>query len=288
LGRRSPGEKDKAKMISNTTNRTCLTLAAVFAALAGIALCPASSRADFEFVTGNASNNYTVSAGQAGSVSAEAYFVVGNGTITMYLANLTSGLQAQGQAISGISFTVSAPPNTSLGLTSAAGDVVNVDTNGNFTAANPPYQTFTGSSSPVLATWAASNTPNNVTDVGTPGHIDGNSSPDYMIVGPNASFQSNGTQFNPYFQSTATAPFSSVPGQGQAVVFQLTADGAKSASQISNVTFYFGTGPDGHASGNSPTSVVPVPSSAILLGVGFLGLLGFAGVRRRPKARAAA
>jgi hypothetical protein len=239
------------------------------AALAVLSVGARQAHADFMF-TGSAPSS-------DGPVSAEAYFVLGNGTITLYLANLTSGLQGQGQAISGITFTVSAPPNTSLSLTSAAGDVTTL-TNG--TLSSPAYTTFAASGG-IAANWAAQ-TNNNVTDIGNP------SDPHYLILGPNASFSGNGgTNFNPYFESMATSAENlSTASQDDSVVFVLDAPGLLSGSTISNVVFNFGTSLPEHTAngvpnGPGPNVAVPEPASLTLLGVGAFALFGYTWRRRK-------
>jgi hypothetical protein len=228
-------------------------------ALAVLAVAPGSARADFMFTASGSSSD--------GPLNAEAYFVVGNGTITLYLANLTSGTQSQGDAISGIKFTVSAPPNTSLTLSSVAGRVVDLS-GGTFTAETPAYQTFNASGG-VAANWAVQSN-NNVTDIGNP------SNPHYLIVGPNASFSGGGgTNFNPYFQSLATSAenLSTAP-PSDSVKFVLNAPGVTANSTISNVTFNFGTSPNEHtATGvGGPPPAVPEPTSFALAAVGFVAL----------------
>ena len=244
--------------------------AASLLALAALAFAPASARADFQF-TGSASSS-------DGPVSAEAYFTLQNDQITLYVANLTSGLQGQGQAISGITFTTTAPAASSLSLTTVAGRVVNL-AHGTFTPETPAYQTFNASSG-VAASWAVQSN-NNVTDLGNP------SNPHYMIVGPNASFQGNGgTNFNPYFQSTATAAtdLSAAP-QGSSVVFVLSAPNVTSASTIDNVVFTFGTSPNEHTANGSGgfTHPTPEPATMTMLGIAIASLTGY-GWRRRKQA----
>jgi hypothetical protein len=239
-----------------------------------LALAPASAQADFEFTASGTSSD--------GPLAAEAYFTLQNGEITLYVANLTSGVQSQGDAISGIQFTVSAPPDTSLTLQSAAGNVLQLS-NGTFTQQG--YQTFTASGG-VAANWAAQ-TNNNVTDIGNP------SNPHYLIVGPNASFSGGGgTNFNPYFQSTATAATDLATGpQGSSVVFVLSAPGATSGSTISNVVFNFGTSPNEHTANGtggfvSPPTTAPEPGTLVLALTGTAGLGLFAVLRRRGASRA--
>lgn len=236
-------------------------------ALAVLAIAPGSARADFMFTASGTSSD--------GPLNAEAYFVLGTDTITLYLANLTSGTQSQGDAISGIKFTVSAPPNNSLSLTSVSGDVVNLS-GGTFTGANPLYQT-----NPSNSKWSATSV-NNVTDLG-------NGAPNFLIVGPNASFNGNGgTNFNPYFQTHATSAenLSTAP-QGDSVKFVLNAPGATSASTISNVIFNFGTSPNEHTASGTLTTPVPVPSSMLLALTGF-GSFGLMGARQLLRKRVAA
>jgi len=229
-------------------------------ALAVLAVAPGSAHAGFMFTASGTSSD--------GPLNAEAYFVLGTNTITLYVANLTSGTQSQGDAISGIKFTVTSPPNSSLSLTSVSGDVVTLS-GGTFTGANPLYQT-----NPSNSKWAATSA-NNVTDLG-------NGNPNFMIVGPNASFSGNGgTNFNPYFQTHATSAedLSTAP-QGDSVKFVLSAPGVTTSSTISNVTFNFGTSPNEHTASGV---LVPVPSSMVLALTGFasFGLVGAQQLRRK-------
>jgi hypothetical protein len=152
--------------------------------------------------------------------------------------------------------------------------------NGSFTGQG--YQTFNASGG-IAANWSATTT-NNITDIGNP------SNPHYMIVGPNASFSGNGgTNFNPYFQSTATTAFKSVPAQGNAVEFDLSAAGVTGSSIISHVVFNFGTSPSEHTLNGTGVTVLstPAPSSALLVGLGGVFLIGFAGLARRRRATTA-
>jgi hypothetical protein len=217
------------------------------------------------------------------ALDAEAYFAFGKDTLTIYLANLQSGINSQGQAISGLQFNIGNPTITPS-ISKVFGETVNVS-GGRF--GTQTYQSFDGSSNPAYANWAiTSNSPNNMTDLGS-------GAPQYLIVGPSANFSgvgNNGSKFNPYFQSNATAVFNAPPTtQGDAVVFVLSASGLTSDSIISGVKFEFGTGPDTTLSGSpgpgtGPGGEVitnPAPSSAILFSLGGLALLGFMAQSRR-------
>lgn len=240
----------------------------------GVALiAPTSVFAGFVLPTGQ---EFTANVTQSGTqYAAEAYFVLGNGTITLYVANLESSTSSQGQAISGISFSVT-PPDANLTVTGVAGNVTSVS-NGTFGSST--YQTFTatpvsqGKGAPSVETaanWAATST-NNVTDLGS-------GAPSYLIVGPTAQYNGNGgDKFNPYFQSTATSAFTAgdTVSQGFAVQFNLTATNIDAKSIISDVVFNFGTSPNEATANGIPVPVInavatPAPPSVVLLGLGGL------------------
>ena len=267
-----------------TKNHTRLAQpAAIFIALAALAFAPASALADFEFTTNSGATD------SDGSLSAKAYFTLQNGQITLYLANLTSGAQAQGQAISGITFMVNGQTDTSLSLKSVAGNVVNLN-GGTFSP--PSYQTFNASGTPATAAnWAYDNTIDKTLTL----NAFNPSNPNYMIVGPNASFSGNGgSNFNPYFQSTATTePDLAEAPLGSSVVFALNAPGITANSTISSVNLFFGTGPDIEVGTNGgfvlggQSTVLPEPSTIVLALTGFVSF-GLAGLRRRRQQRAGA
>ena len=248
-------------------------------ALFVLAFKPSFADADYMFTA-----SQTATSTQS-ALDAEAYFAFGTNTVTIYLANLESGINSQGQAISGLKFNIGNPTITPS-MSTVSGNTVSV-TSGTF--GTQTYKSFDGSSNPAYANWAiTSNNPNNMTVLGS-------GTPEYMIVGPSAKFNgkgNNGENFNPYFQSNATAVFNAPPTQGDAVVFVLSATGLTSSSVISGVSFEFGTGPDTTLSGSSGTGpggevITPAPSSAILLSLGGLALLGFMALSRRRSLAAA-
>jgi hypothetical protein len=230
---------------------------AVALAYVALAFVAGPARADYEFTTEVGASN-----GNDGPVSAEAYFTLQNGQITVYLANLTSGSQNQGQAISGIMFKVDGVLSTSLTLTSVSGNEVSLS-NGTFSS--PTYKTFTASGNPATAAdWAYDN-PNNGVDK-TTSLNDAAQNPHHMILGPNPSFSgSGGGNFNPYFETTATAltDLATAP-KGSAVVFVLTGSNVTTSSKISDVNFFFGTSPDDVEIADDVITSVPAPSSLVL------------------------
>jgi hypothetical protein len=225
-----------------------------------IAFTPIAAQADFIFTASGTGKQGD------GPLNAEAYFAVGNGTITLYVANLLPSTADQGQGISGVQFSVSGLSGN-MSLSSVSGDLVTLNSVGTFSS--PTYSTFTPSSNPANADWGFTSTtnPGLLTDIGN----SSTSNPHYMILGPNAQFAGGGgTNFNPYFQSQATKEFTSAPTQGAAIEFILNAPGVTSNSTISGVTFEFGTGPDTKLPG---VLAVPAPSSVVLLGIGLAFIL---------------
>jgi hypothetical protein len=211
---------------------------------------------------------YEVSgSGSDGALAAEADFSIGNGTITVVLKNLQTNLGSAGQAISGLTFTASGLQSPAgLSLVSYSGDAVNVNADGSIT----DFGTTTYSGS-ILSNghWGAFSS-NGMTAL-TGGQ------PDHMILGP-PKYATNGNvvgkgQFNPWFENSAT--------------FVLNAPGVTTDSTISNVDFFFGTGPDSHLNGVPKSVVTPAPPSVILLGVGAVSIAGFAALSRRRRRLAA-
>jgi hypothetical protein len=91
-----------------------------------------------------------------------------------------------------------------------------------------------------------------------------------MILGP-PKYATNGNvvgkgQFNSWFENSATFVFNA---SGVVVT----------NSTISDVVFFFGTGPDTKLNG----VLAPAPPSVILFGVGAIGIAGFAALSRRRR-----
>jgi len=223
-------------------------------------LSPGIASADFTFTTGTVSSS-------DGNLSAEAVFQLSKDAITVIVTNLQSGIVSVGQTVSGISFSVDAPPATSFTLQSIAGVLVDVDTNG--TATYPDQgkvTTYSGSALPD-GRWHLTDTPPNLIALG-------GGQPDHLVLGPanssgnysSAKGSLNG-QFNPFFQNSVT--------------LVLSAPGVTDKSTISNVVFNFGTGVKEHTAPGGPgtTSLTPEPSTMALALSGFVGF-GLAGVRR--------
>jgi hypothetical protein len=268
--------------------------AATLLALAAVALVSPSARADYQYISNPGSDN-------DGTLSAEAYFTLQSNQITVYLANLISGNQAQGQAISGVTFTVSGLTG-SLSLQTVSGTEAMLD-NGSFTS--PSYKTFSASGTPAeAANWAYGDNAdiNNSKTAALNAfqdNTDSQSHPFHMIVGPSANFSGGGGgNFNPYFLSAATSAedLATAP-QGDSVQFVLSAPGVTAGSTISSVSLFFGTGADKelgstggftNGGGGNQGGPVPEPGSLALLGIGCTSLFGWMASRRRRVGKVAA
>jgi hypothetical protein len=90
------------------------------AALSLLVLVPAGTRADYVFETGSPPGT-SVSTSD-GPVLGKADFTLGNGTISIVLTNLQTGMTSQGQALSSISFQLT--PGSISSLTSVVAPII--------------------------------------------------------------------------------------------------------------------------------------------------------------------
>jgi hypothetical protein len=239
--------------------RICSTLALMF-------LC-------FGLAPGGAWAGYVVTASGTdtdGPIAAKAVFTAGNGYIQVVLYNTQSGNASPGQSVSQFFFQVNGLSGPT-GVSSVSGNTINFATNtaGTVTNGNPAdyhwgFDTHNG----VYALLDVSSGQWN----GPPGQ------PQYMIIGPNAAAGPLQNSFNPFFNSWATFIVTD-PG--------ITVNTALNASDITNVQFGFGTGPETVLNG-SQSPVVPAPPSIVLCAIGGIGFAGFLIVRSRRRQLAAA
>jgi hypothetical protein len=232
---------------------------AALLALSGLAFAPARAAAGFDYIASPGS----MSGDQP--VSAEATFSFSSGQITITLANLQTNTRSSSQAISGISFTISNPSSTTLTLVNVAGDLINPNA--------PNALTDLGNTTYIGGT--LSNSHWGVSGLGITALTGGK--PNHMIIGPDngTGMYPNGNNgldnFDPYFRTT---------GSG-GVTFLLHATDVTSNTQITGVTFFFGTGPDNGPHGTNGVSPNPAPPSVVLLGLGGICLAGYAVRARR-------
>jgi len=175
-----------------------------------------------------------------GSVDATGSVVVGNGTVTVVLTDLTENPISSGQTLSGIEFTVSGETSAAT-LASSSGDTSTINPDGTYTP---------GAYASHLGHWGAASDVN-LSAINLVGHM-----PYDLIIGPDnaGGFSNAGTyshangglaNFDPYVLGTAT--------------FTLNVPGVTSSSTITGVAFEFGTNPD--AVDAAVTTAVPEPGN---------------------------
>jgi hypothetical protein len=234
-------------------------------AVAALALCPAPAMAG---LTQSFEASGTIS-GSPGSNTAdgEADFTTSAGQIQIRLANLlgASVIRSSGQAINGVSFTLSNAPGTD-GSNSTSGQLGNL--NGNtvtYISGNPDR--FIGIGGGSLS--VNQNTVSTVLGGGQPSDL----VVPYIVNG--------GTYSNGNGQIGNFNPLTIGPAK---ITLNLT--GVTALTTVSNVTIYFGTGSDSLAASpiSSPKDVLtPEPSTFAGAAMAVLFGLGYGWRRSRPK-----
>jgi hypothetical protein len=194
-----------------------------------------------------------------GSVNAKVTFSQVGNVLTIKLENLQGQVPNfdVAQAISGLGFSIAGVGPAAL--TTQLGEHITVDADGTFKSAGVG-STFWG-----FPVNSGGNFKLTALGFASPG----NQNPDELILGPpngsnlytgNGSINGNDPH-NPFVKNSIT--------------FSLTFGTLPVDAQITNVTFFFGTGTESVPAG------VPEPTSMLLLGTGVMGLA--AGIRRRRR-----
>lgn len=188
-------------------------------------------------------------------VSAQAVVTTGDGTIAVSLTNNTTNFKDAGQLLSDFSFTLSGSNFGTLTGGSGSGSLINVDANGNVTAAG----------STTSAGW-------NLSATAITGGVTvtleglGGGQPKDLVIGPacaggtycdaNGSIAGNGPH-NPFVVSPLT--------------FSLDLAGVTSDTLISDSVFSFGTDLGDNIPG-TPQTPVPEPASFALAGLALIAI----------------
>lgn len=192
----------------------------------------------------------------SGPVDASATFTTGSGFVTITLTDLQTNPNDVAQLISDLEFVLSNGATTGT-LFSSSGQDITVNSDGTFTLGGT-----------VATGWSL-----NSVSGGLQLDALGNGQPKHLIIGPpggstysnaNNSIAGNGPH-NPFLNQTAT--------------FTIDVSGVTAATTITGATFSFGTTEGQYLIPG--TSVVPEPSSLLLIGTGVLGLAGV--LRRKIK-----
>jgi hypothetical protein len=194
-----------------------------------------------------------------GDVSAQADFKLnGDGKITVVLTNLEADPKSDAQLLSGIIFDVSglsgirSLSSVNSGLITTIGET-----------------TYTVGSADPLPRWQASESDTTIHLTCLTG-----TQPDSLIIGPD-----DHSAFNPSTGAyhTNKSVRNHNPNVLGSAAFTITVPDLPANAQISDVIFEFGTGkPPESVSG----TLIPEPSTLILLGIGTVGLVGYAWRRR--------
>lgn len=205
-----------------------------------------------------------------GPVSASAHFqILNNGELTVTLTNTEVRIGSIGQAISEFYFTWNGPGSITA-LSTVSGTPVDVSNNGTYSLLAPVSTSSPsrdvhwgfGASGGAIAIETVANGGN---DNVAPG-----GKPNYLIVGAPGSDNHYGQgspsldQHNPSFYESATFVFADSA---------LTTGTLLTGTDVTKVSFGFGTGPEANIGGTLTSVTAPEPSTFLLMAMALPGLL---------------
>ena len=231
---------------------------ALFVLVLGLATVQSANATPIEYITPTGS---TIIGG--GVVEAEAFFTLNAGSISLKLANLFQNPTDIAQLLNGISFDVSGASGSGTLTTANSGNASTISDGGSYTKGK----------SDSLTRWKAIESGNTISLTTLSG-----GAPNSLIIGPDS--EDGFTQVGKYTNANSSITKKHNPSVLGSATFNITIPGVTDASTISNVKFLFGSGTDYITASKPPTSHVPIPAAAWLLGP---GLVGLAGLRRKFK-----
>jgi hypothetical protein len=190
-----------------------------------------------------------------GPVQAQVTFTPGNGVLTIVIQDLQSGIHSAGQEVSQLLFSVGGGLGTPTGFTQLQGNTISFNKNGSVSGTG--FDSASGPGSTPLLHWGFATSGSDVT-LETVGNVAAGGQPQHMIVGPDPNPNASLHNFNPHFADSATFTLTD-PG--------VTSSTVLTSSQIFNVQFGFGTGPEAvlEAVLVGPNSPVPEPGALAML-----------------------
>ncbi len=226
-----------------------------------LAMLAVTSTADANMISWITPSGSTTS---DGSVSAQADFTLSASTILLVLTNLQQNLTSDGQELSGLTFGVTGASGSGSLTTVNLGDISTIDTGTN---------DYTVGISDLLTRWEATESGTTI-DLTT---LTGGQ-PNRLIIGPDnmGGFDPNVGQYTNANPSVSNHN----PNVLGTARFTITVPGVTSASQISSVSFEFGTQSTPETVGGQ---LVPEPS--MLAGLLSAAVMGLAALWLRPRRR---
>lgn len=232
-------------MNSTTTNSAIKKFSLLVLSVIGFSIAP-PSYAQVTFVTPSGSS------GSDGPLSAQAVFNVSGDVLSIQLSNLEQNPTSAGQLVSSIEFTINGGSNPTLD--SAQGVTATIAPGGAYTPSMGMQN---------LPKWGLDGSSGSFIDLSSFAFVPPPPEAPYdMIIGPD---NMGGFSGSPGLYNNAN-PSITNPNHEPVVLgtayFSLTIQGLSSLSQLSGVTFNFGTGPDTFIPGQ-PGNPVPEPTTII-------------------------